>query len=97
MAKKSNPFLEKMEEKKGKDLDGDGERGEPEAHQKKVLGKSKPFSSQNKTVRKKKTPPLMKNKKMTLPNAKKSRPSPGTGMKVCPKCKGKGLVSCSHM
>lgn len=39
MAKKSNPFLEKKEEKDGKDLDGDGEKGEKPAHQMKVLGK----------------------------------------------------------
>lgn len=39
MAKKSNPFLEKKEEKDGKDLDGDGEKGEKKAHKAKVLGK----------------------------------------------------------
>ncbi len=33
--------LEKREEKTHKDLDGDGERGEPKAHKAKVLGYSK--------------------------------------------------------
>ncbi len=43
-------------------------------------------------------PPLMKNDpKPVSPSKKNSMPSAGTGMKVCPKCKGKGLVSCNHM
>lgn len=50
-----------------------------------------------KTVRGKKTPPLMKNKKVTVPNDKKSRPSPGNGDKMCPPCKRSGASSCSHM
>lgn len=42
MAKKSNPALEKKEEKLHKDLDHDGEKGESAAHKAKVLGKSAP-------------------------------------------------------
>ncbi len=38
-AKKPNPFLEKMEEKKGKDLDHDGEKGESKAHKAKIIAK----------------------------------------------------------
>ncbi len=34
--------IEDMEEKLHKDLDNDGEKGEPAEHQKKVLGKVKP-------------------------------------------------------
>jgi len=41
VAKKVMDRLEKAEEKQKKDLDGDGEKGEPRAHQKKVLGKGK--------------------------------------------------------
>lgn len=37
-SKKPNPFLEKREEKTGKDLDRDGEKGESAAHKAKVLG-----------------------------------------------------------
>lgn len=36
--KTSNPKLEKREEQVHKDLDHDGEKGEPKAHQMKVLG-----------------------------------------------------------
>lgn len=39
--KKENPALEKEEEKLGKDLDGDGEKGESKAHKEKVFGKKK--------------------------------------------------------
>ncbi len=39
--KKMNPAIEKREEKLHRDLDHDGEKGEPRAHQKKVLGYSK--------------------------------------------------------
>jgi hypothetical protein len=48
MAKK-NPFkqdppaLKKAEEKQGKDLDGDNEKGEDPKHKAKVLGKGKAF------------------------------------------------------
>ncbi|MFL5623973.1 MAG: hypothetical protein ACJ788_00065 [Ktedonobacteraceae bacterium] len=35
---KDNPALEKKEEKDGKDLDNDGEKGEPPKHRAKVLG-----------------------------------------------------------
>jgi hypothetical protein len=38
-AKKKNPFLEKMEEKTGKDLDGDREKGESKVHTSKVAAK----------------------------------------------------------
>lgn len=36
--KKSNPALEKREEKEHKDLDRDGEKGESSAHKAKVFG-----------------------------------------------------------
>lgn len=39
--KPNSPQLEKREERDHKDLDGDGEKGEPFAHQKKVLGVKK--------------------------------------------------------
>lgn len=42
MKKPFNKALEKKEEKMGKDLDRDGEKGESAAHKKKVLG-SKPM------------------------------------------------------
>ena len=38
---KMNAKLEKKEEKVHKDLDGDGEKGEPAAHKAKVLGGKK--------------------------------------------------------
>lgn len=39
--KKDSPKLAAREEKLHRDLDGDGEKGEPKAHQRKVLGYSK--------------------------------------------------------
>lgn len=83
-AKKKNPALEKKEEKLGKDLDGDGEKGESATHRKKVLGGG--------------TPPAFKQGgKMVPMNGKKSKPSPGTGDKACPACMKAGSSSCSHM
>lgn len=38
--KQDSPALAKREEAAKKDLDGDGEKGEPKAHQVKVLGKA---------------------------------------------------------
>ncbi len=37
--KKPNPFLEKREEKLGKDLDHDGEKGESKSHKAKIAAK----------------------------------------------------------
>lgn len=45
----------------------------------------------------KKTPPAMKNAAMKPMMSKKSKPSPGTGDKICPKCKKGGMTACSHM
>lgn len=83
MAKKMNPALEKREEKLGKDLDGDNEKGESPAHKAKVLGK--------------KTPPMMKNGPMKAMTKKGSKASPGTGDKMCGACKRAGKTSCVHM
>ena len=50
MARKSNPALEKREEKMHKDLDQDGEKGESAVHKAKVFGKGKmapPFAKKS--------------------------------------------------
>lgn len=42
-------------------------------------------------------PPLMRNKKATLPNDKRSKPSPGVGSKMCPACTRSSAKSCGHI
>lgn len=91
MSKKPNPFLEKREEKTGKDLDNDGEKGESPTHQKKVLG-AKKGKGKGKIP-----PPAMKNGPMTPMNGKKSKASSGTGSKMCPACMKGSASSCSHL
>lgn len=85
MAKqKSNPFIEKMEEKSGKDLDHDGEKGESAAHKKKVLGVNKP----GKMTR--------VGGNDTMPKAK-AKVLPMKGNKnMCGPCTKAGKSSCTH-
>jgi hypothetical protein len=82
--KKSNPLLEKLEEKTGQDLDGDHEQGESPSHKKKVQMA-------------KKVPPMFKNSSMKPMTKKGSKASPGMGDKMCGACKKSGATSCSHM
>jgi hypothetical protein len=83
MTKKANPFIEKMEEKTGKDLDNDGEKGESPAHKKKVLAANKP----GKMTR--------VGGNDTMPKGKMKSPIKG-GKKMCPACMGAKKSSCSH-
>jgi hypothetical protein len=84
MAKKANPFIEKMEEKTGKDLDNDGEKGESSAHKKKVLGANNPG----------------KMKRVggndIMPKAKPKVPPMKGGKKMCGACMSAKKSSCSH-
>lgn len=83
--KKQNPFIEKMEEKTGKDLDNDGEKGEAKAHKQKVLGASKKA-------------PAMKRVggNDTMPKAKPKVPPMKGGKKMCGPCMSAKKSSCSH-
>lgn len=81
--KKGNPFIEKMEEKTGKDLDHDGEKGESPAHKNKVLAPNNP----GKMTR--------VGGKNGMPKGKMKLPLKGS-KKLCPACIRAKKSSCSH-
>jgi len=86
MATKKMDRLEKAEEKKKMDLDGDGEKGEAAAHRARVLGKKDGKAAAF-------------GGKQAAPFGKKAGRD-GRGKsdgKMCAACKKAGKSSCSHM
>lgn len=104
--------IERLEEQKHQDLDGDGEQGESPAHRRKVLGttthkkKESPSMATSKknpfvpaSAGKKTIPPFLKTGSDATPST--TTPStkkalPRKGKKMCSSCLTTNASSCSH-
>lgn len=99
MMKKNNSQLERAEEIQHKDLDGDGEAGEPASHRHKVLLKKGATSMAKKNpfvppaAGKATTPPFLKTGSSAMP----AKPKKGKSSKMCAPCMKSNASSCSHM